>query len=312
MTFDLSPSLISSIIFSMEDQTSVRLLDALEGKLVVVKEGGKESSEYVKADNDRYYSLPEWTSADGYSLLEDFTESLKADEYKNQLKSVLVNGRGVFRNFKNVIKSSQQLQRQWNIFKSARMKERLLEWYNALRENWGLDSYEMQSDDFDTEDLLFTDFAFDEYDPQKDREDFIREREEVFGKLKEECADFLEESRAFVWQKFSLSFDGQEKKGFVCRTSAGDFAACLLCCPVSFSEKNGWQNILLTDFFVVESYRNLGIAKEMLFQCMQDFREGGAQRILILNFMVPQFMLPVLTGFGFVKQGNFLVADLTN
>ena len=58
MTFDLSPSLISSIIFSMEDQTSVRLLDALEGKLVVVKEGGKESSEHVKADNDRYYSLP--------------------------------------------------------------------------------------------------------------------------------------------------------------------------------------------------------------------------------------------------------------
>lgn len=314
MTFELTQSLINSIIFSMEDQTTVRLMDSKTGGLVVVKSRDEvlsrnEKSRNLLEDGDRYYALPEWSSADGYGLLEDFTESVQSSEVRKELRDVLVNGRGVFRNFKNVIKANPELQRQWNIFKAERMKVRVLEWYNGLRESWGLDVYEMQVDDIETEDLLLDDFGFGEYDPVRDKDDVIHGREELAEEMKFQFTGDIGEAQIFVWQKECQVFDNEEKTGFVCRSGADDFAGCILTCCCSSSSK---KTVLVTDFFVLQSFRSLGIGKELLSKCLAHLKGQGTQWLLISNSNIPEFMEPMLTNIGFEKQGLFFVADLFN
>ena len=48
--------------------------------------------------------LPEWDSAAGFKLREDFVSNLNSPLAHEALQEVLHSGRGVFRNFRNVIK----------------------------------------------------------------------------------------------------------------------------------------------------------------------------------------------------------------
>ena len=65
MTFELTASLETALLNALENQEKIFLIDAKEGFLV--EEGGG-----IKGDEDRYYNLPEWTSADGFALREAF------------------------------------------------------------------------------------------------------------------------------------------------------------------------------------------------------------------------------------------------
>lgn len=309
MTFELTESLVNSIIFSMEDQTTKRLMDAKTCSLVEIGSG----DETVKQDSYRYYSLPQWTSGDGYGLLEDFTESVHDTEIKAELKQVLVNGRGVFRNFKNVVKASPDLQRQFNVFKSGRMKARVVEWYNSLRESWGLESFEedfdVYSDEYATEELLLEDFGFEEYDSLRDKECIIRERNVMAQQAENQQAHEIGSAEVFFKQKQLAMFDQEEKNGFVCRSQSEEFAGCLLTCHCASSSK---KTVLATDFFVVQNFRGLGIGKELVSKCLSDLKEREIQLFLISISMIPEFMEPALIQMGFEKQGLFFVADLVN
>ena len=78
MTFNLTESLTDNILFAMEDQNSVLLVDAKSGLLV--------AEEDVCDDEDRFYALPEWSSEDGYNLMEEFTSNLYAPNVHEELR----------------------------------------------------------------------------------------------------------------------------------------------------------------------------------------------------------------------------------
>ena len=69
MTFRLTDILIDQILFYMENQGETALVSARGGKIVPVVDDEPE------LDDENYYSLPDWTSADGFELMENFVEN---------------------------------------------------------------------------------------------------------------------------------------------------------------------------------------------------------------------------------------------
>ena len=144
MQFELTDALIHDILFAMEDQVGEFMLDTVEG---VVVGGG---------DGEHYIDLPEWHSSDGFRLMEHFAAGLRNPIVREELTSALNMGRGVFRAFKDTLSRHPEIEKLWFAYKDQQMKKEIVEWYNALREEWGLEKIGMEPDE--TDDLVFEDF----------------------------------------------------------------------------------------------------------------------------------------------------------
>lgn len=312
MVFDLTDALADSILFSMEDQDCSWMVDAKNGVVIPQDVSFRNSAEYSSVpisahiDDENYYALPEWNSGDGYSLLEDFTNDLHAPLARAELKQVLVSGRGVFRNFKNVLKAYPDVERKWHFFKDDRMRERLMDWYNELRESWGLEKLE-KSDVEEMDDLVKDDFMFCEYDSLKDRNDIAHGAALLAEEYKRQFNGEVGDAIATLWQRSSACCEADAKFGFVCRTQSDEFAGCALVARCPSSAK---KTVTLTDFFVVQNYRGLGIGKELFSRCLVDLKNRGFQWVLVAGTVIPESMEPLLTQSGFVKIGSGFVADV--
>ncbi|MDR0877948.1 MAG: GNAT family N-acetyltransferase [Treponema sp.] len=153
MQFELTEALIDHILFSMEDQAGDFFVDAQEG---IVVGGSDEFDETIKADGDRYLYLPGWESSDGFKLMERFAASLRNPLIREQLSAALNRGRGVFRAFKDILGQYPESEKLWFAYKERAMKREIFRWYNALREEWGLEKIGGEPED--TEDLVLEDF----------------------------------------------------------------------------------------------------------------------------------------------------------
>src|SRR5574344_382106 len=295
--------------FKKQNRSSVKTIDADECSDLIV--GQRTAAEYgavpanAKIDDDKFYALPEWTSGDGYALLESFTNTLYSPLARAELKQVLVSGRGVFKNFKNVLKAYPEVERKWHFYKDSKMRARLMDWYNELRESWGLEKLE-QTDVEEVGDLVQNDVMFREYDSAKDRNDIALGVSFVADEYKRQFAGEVGDAVAELWRRAS-TYDEAAKYGFVCRTQSDEFAGCIL---VSNCPSSAKKTVTLTDFFVVQNCRGLGIGKELLSKCLAGLRRRGFQWFLIANTIIPQTMEPLLTQSGFEKLGSGFVADL--
>ena len=302
MIFELSDSLKQNILFAMENQTVCSVVDAKECAVVEAGEG-----EVIKADGERFYSLPEWTSADGYALLSDFTEKLHAPLAREELRTVLDSGRGVFRNFKNVLKAYPEVERRWHLYKNKCMNRRILQWYAELREEWGFEKLEESFCDSEegTEELLEDDFEFLAYDSLRDTECVKREVKKLADEYSVQFSRDVSDALSCLWSENSETFS--EKSGFVCRTQSDDFAGCIL---ASFCPSHAKNTVVVTDFFVVQNYRGLGIGRELLKRCIDELYKCGVQWILMGNFIVPPAMESLLSQMGFERLGSGYVANI--
>ena len=113
MYFDLTESLIDSILNAMDDQTSVFILDTKSSVLVL--------SDQSTENNGQFVSLPKWTSADGFEIRQQFVSVLHSPVAKDELQQILHSGRGVFRNFKICLKKYPEIEKRWHLFKRLRM-----------------------------------------------------------------------------------------------------------------------------------------------------------------------------------------------
>ncbi|HAM77677.1 MAG TPA: hypothetical protein DCP61_00605 [Treponema sp.] len=300
MTFELTELLTDEILFAMEDQNSVLMMDAKEGLLVLEDDVGGEA--------DRYYELPEWSSEDGYNLMEEFTNNLYAPRVHDELKRVLVSGRGVFRNFKNVLKNYPETEKKWHLFKDAKMRERVCEWYNELRESWGLEKLFLTDDSVEsTEELVLNDFEFQEFNLARDANEIEIGTENAVQELKTQFSEDLGSAIACMWKQLSSYSTTTSKSGFVCRSLAGEFAGCIL---LDFCPQETKKAVVITDFFVVQEYRGLGIGEQLLAKALSFCKKRGIRHIIICNTFIPQFMESLLFQKGFFKIGSGYAVDL--
>lgn len=301
MFFELTEPLINEIIFSMENQDCEFAFDSVKKKVVpsdsVFGIGGVES--------ESIYPLPAWNSEAGFRLLAEFAESVRIPKIRDEIQQVLSNGRGVFKSFKNVVKKYPQIDRRFHSFKERKMRSVIFEWYNALRESWGL---EMLSQDFEEYyELTQEDFVFSGYNSQKDRDCIAFEAGVVADEIQKSFPGEAGSAVAHLWLRGFLYEPSEDMDGVVCRTLSDEFAGVLLFsrCPSSAKE-----TVALTACFVNQNYRGLGIARELLSHCISYLKKLGIHWFIIADSALPDYIEPLLTRCGFEKKGSVFLADL--
>lgn len=307
MTFKLTDSLIDEILFAMEDQGTVSCVDAKNGTLRVLASdfmdaaeyNGNEEVEEVEIDDENYYSIPSWDSSDGFELMENFTAGLHNPNAHKELRTCLANRRGVFRNFKNILKTYPEVEKKWFAYKDKVMHGRITEWYNELCESWGLEGLEENPESEDTEYLVQDDFEFTEYDSLKDKECVDREVAKLAEELKENYSGELGGAVFDILKRQSDFCSGGDKFGYVCCSQDKEFLGCAL---VSYCPSSAEKTVVFTDFFVIQNYRGLGIGRELMSKCLAGLKKRGIQWVILTNTVQPESMESLLFEFSFAKK----------
>lgn len=302
MTFTLTDELIDTIISAMENQEKIYIVEAETNQIV-------EAGSNVKTDENRFYDLPEWKPADGYRLLEDFVNHLHAPIARDELQAVLHSGRGVFKNFKNVLKNYPEIDKRWHIYKHRIMSARINEWYNSLREIWGLEKLDYEQEENDS--LVCNDFSFREYNSEIDRKSVLFSISAVF--FDDEQSEDLEISAPVnkvifeFWKKQFESADQKEQTGFICTSLSEDFSGVITTSSLN-NNQDGLE--VVTSFFVPEQFRGLGIGTELFSMCISNLKKSGKKWILMPNIIVPEILRPLLLRTGFEQKRFGYIAEI--
>jgi GNAT superfamily N-acetyltransferase len=259
MQFELTDALVDELVFAMEDQEHDFVLDVVRG--IVVDRG--EDGEMDESDDTegRYVEVPAWRSADGFRLMERFAASLRNPIVREELTSALDRGRGVFRAFKDTLTNRPEVEKLWFAFKTKEMRREVLDWYNALREEWGLERLGEEPEE--TEDLVLEDFRF---------------RPAVDGDG-EKAAGL--HALSTVKDKHSASslgpLTGSGRFSFVAETAREDFAGFIL----AFENEAG---VVVEALDVLPDYRGLGVGEALLDRLLRHLHTGTART---LSFNLP-------------------------
>lgn len=261
MQFELTEALIDQILFAMEDQKSQHLLDTASGVVLdLLAEGGDAELSLELSTPEgglRFIPLPEWLPADGFRLMERFSASLRNPIVREELGSALDRGRGVFRAFKDVLSAHPEVERLWFSFKKREMRREVLDWYNALREEWGLERIGEEPED--TEDLVLEDFRF-----REGREEDLAAAEAVMSQYYSggRCLPPVSTLR------------GPGLFSIVAETARDDFAGFSL---VEISE----HVAQITRLGVHPHYRGLGVGEELLERTLDRLAETPVEEVLL-------------------------------
>ena len=297
MTFTLTESLLDELQTALENQEQQFLVDAAQNKLIPKTDG-------LKGDEEFFYELPEWDSASGFKLREDFVSNLNSPLAHEALQEVLHSGRGVFRNFRNVIKAYPEVEKKWHVYKNNKMMCYINNWYNNLREVWGLEKldYVPESDDS----LIHDDFSFAAYTQQNEKE-LVLHMNAAFRERNENLSPELSQAIYNIWlDQFELAHSKGEL-GFICRSFSNDFAGCITVSQVSQKQE---KVMVLTSLFVPEAFRGLGIGTELINMCLSELKKLGKTWLILPNMTVPEYLEPLLLRTGFDKIDSGYTVEL--
>lgn len=288
MIFTLTDRLLSDIIQAMENQEKVFVVNAASSQLV----------EEIQSDEENFYKLPEWTPSDGFKMRQDFVVALHAPIAKEELQAVLHSGRGVFKNFRTILKSYPEIDKRWHIFKNKYMSIRINDWYNSLREVWGLEKLDQYTEADEV--LIHDDFSFVEYISEIDNKLIFKNINANFiddEKLPSELKNAIYE----MWKSQFEKYETTNQIGYICKSLSDDFAGCITTSQILNNQE---KIMIVTSFFVPEQFRGLGIGTELISMCILKLQSLGKKFILLPNLMAPEIIEPLLIRTGFVKN-NF-------
>ena len=282
----------------MENQDVEYAVDAAEGQLVI-----SDSDGHIP-DDEQYYSLPEWGPSDGFELREDFVNNLHSPLAREELQSAMHSGRGVFKNFRNVLKSYPEVDKRWHIYKHRFMSARINEWYNSLREIWGLEKLDQLPESDET--LVHDDFSFKVYDSEADKKTILLNI--TAGACEDETLP-PDVNGAFygLWR---TQFEGariENQTGYICSSISDEFAGCITASPLL---QNQEKIVMITSLFVPEQFRGLGIGTELIDMCISRLTDCGKTWVIIPSTIAPDILQPLLTRIGFRKINSGYILSL--
>jgi ribosomal protein S18 acetylase RimI-like enzyme len=271
MRFELTEALMDDILFSMEDQGDDFFVDTREGIVVGGLDAEPDDFSADEAES-RYLSLPMWDSSEGYRLMERFAASFRNPLLRDELSAALNRGKGVFRAFKNILSQHPEAEKLWFAFKEREMKKEILDWYNALREEWGLERIGREPEE--TGDLVLEDFRF-----RSAEEGDAARAAELHRQCLEEYRDPENKGGGRLIPESTLGetdalwrFPGD--LALTAETGAGDFAGYI-------SAALEGQVLRITALEVKHEYRGLGIGEALLSHLFARFDNASVNHILI-------------------------------
>ena len=236
-------------------------------------------------------------------MREEFVAALHSPIVHDELMAVLHSGRGVFKNFRIILKSYPEIDKRWHIFKNRYMSARINDWYNSLREVWGLEKldYFTESDDA----LIHDDFSFEEYESKAYKNEVLSNiTAGIYDdeNLPSEVLKVINE----MWRNQFEQAEAAAQTGYICRSLSDDFAGCI---TASSLTENQEKIMFITSLFVPEQFRGLGIGTELISMCISKLQSMGKKFIIMPNFIAPEIIQPLLNRTGFEKiSSGYLLA----
>jgi len=260
MRFELDNPLTDEILFYMENQNGEFLLDTQKMQIIDINNNDyDEEPDYN--DDERFTPLPGWSPSDGFRLMEKFTAGLKNPVLRHELSLALNSKKSVFRHFKNVIEQYPETEKLWFAHKEKEMKREVLAWYNALREEWGLEP--VGSEPEDTSSLVLEDFIL------REAVDADGEKASELHKLCIEEKD--DEAMLAIYESMNpYTFPGD--LAFVAESANGDFSGFI--CAV----KDAPSTLRVYAIEVKPEYRGLGLGKALLSKLLE---KAGGQKFRV-------------------------------
>ena len=299
MEFVLTEKNIEDILFAMENQDLDSLFDSEKGEVVVASTIAETDFSLDENEGvERFYNLPNWSSVEGFKLMEGFALTLNNPIVSKKLRQVLDSGKGVFRNYKNVLSEYPDVHKLWFSFKNHAMKKVVLDWYNDLRLSWTLAPFEDELFD-DTEDVVLSDFSFGETDAF-DISLYCEKMKEVF--ITEENSPLDD----FFYQQWTKSLSEKTSTACFCAKNLNDETVGLL--HYSFSSGKSSSVAELNLCYVEPLYRGLGIAKTLLEKSLNTLKTKGIHWIVIESSLFDDSFTGFVKKQGFsLCRGNFVL-----
>lgn len=296
MEFELTPEILDEITFAMEDQSSTFVFDAEESRCRAA-DGSEEFSE-----EGRFFPVPAWDSVNGFRLMERFVARLRNPVAREELRAALASGHGVFRSFKNILKTYPELERKWHRMKDEEMRRIVYEWYNTYRDAWGFERVGPEPED--TAEIVESDFSFHTFD-----EEDLSPIEELMAALRDEQAESLPSD--LFEAVLELDGAGEALIGDECVLAAesadGELAGAAVSMPVP---EDSLLCARLSFIGIYPEFRGLGLGKELLDRTVEYWRSKGCRWLLLNAPVVPPEFAQTLVRLGFVNRGHLSVLDL--
>ncbi|HNY21635.1 MAG TPA: UPF0158 family protein [Treponemataceae bacterium] len=298
MEFELTPELTGEIIFAMEDQSGRFLFDSIDSRCVSAR--GSDD------DEDRYYSIPTWDSVSGFRMMDRFIAQLRNPVVREELRSALSSGHGVFRKFKDILKSHPEVERLWHLFKDRELKAVVLDWYNDLRDFWGLERVGAEPEE--TDEIVSQDFGFREY-----AEEDETELAALFDSIEREIAEGLPPALSGAIEELSERIGESsalgEELSLLAVAPEGEIVGAAISMPIP---EGSFLSALVSDIAVYPEFRGLGLGKELLSRTIAHWTAKGYRWLVFASPVVHPSFLQVLHRFGFVEKGHASVLDLAD
>ncbi len=262
----LTDEFLYQIIFCMEDQSNMYCLDLVEGQLSQVDFVRERRQE----NPARFIDIPAWRPSDGFRTMDKFVSSLRNPIYRERLKEVLQTGKGVFRQFKDVLREQPSLERLWYYFKDKEIRNVIYLWYERNDDAFRLSRLSLEPED-DAKDLLQEDFSVTadisdwEVSMELSMEKFVRSMQS------ENRISAMEAERIqSVWENGKA-----RREGLVALTSEGVYAGCVSWIQVD-------DRIAELVFYYIEpEYRGLGLYKFLFDHMSRRLSRIGVTDIVV-------------------------------
>ena len=301
MNFILSPEIIDDIIFAMENQNAFFFFDAVEGICVDEDTAAHDYEKDIEAE--RYYSLPEWTPAQGFRVMEQFTVQVHNPLLRQELREALRQRKGVFRKYKVVLKTVPAIEREWYRFKTQQMRAAVYEWYNELRMIWGLEKISFEEE---TEpQLLLQDFTFSFQNAAVFGSDFLQDfirKTAVSTYIEEALPPSVAEAAFNVLASLAHTMLPSEKAltGATIIAAHVENGPCAICLLTDFPQ----QHCLCIPFLrTLPDYRGLGLGKELLRRAFAYAEQTESNTLFFADLCIPPYFITQLERDGFQRIG---------
>lgn len=236
----LDEEFIFQLTFCMEDQSSTYLIDLEEH--IIINEYLELNKDLYEDNPQRFISIPDWTPSDGFRTMEKFVSTLKNEHYREKLRRVLQSGKGVFRQFKDVLSEQSALENLWYDFKDREIRRTIFRWYEENGEALDLSDLPLEIIDERPDSLIREDF-------------FITEQVNPYLKEVEECKEFLlnnNKQNSYLYNELkSIAYSEQDY--LILLTNEKEFVGVL------GYQINDNKKALIKFYFIKEDFRGLGL-----------------------------------------------------
>jgi ribosomal protein S18 acetylase RimI-like enzyme len=284
--FELNDKAIEQIVFAMEDQERSSVVDLESGEVL-------PSADHY---GEGYAIPPDWSSREGFKLMEDFLTVVRRPSARRDLSAALSRGRGVFKAFKAALAEHPDLERAFRDYKIRAMRRTIAVWYDDLREANGLERLGPEPED--TDELVLSDIDISILSFDSARSLLLP----LVDEAEEEGIEYLP-GHVVSFEIARLRAELDATPDALCAI-APDGEGGTLGAAIGFRSLVGDRGFGRIVFLMVKrEFRRMGLGTTLLGALIAAFAEEGITAVTLDSALLPPEIGPALATLGFKAYG---------